>query len=105
DSLLAKLVVWGRTREEAIVRTRLALQNFEIKGVSTTIPFHLMLLDEAAFVKGDVYTTYVESEMKSRYMQQPQPVVASAQAAAATISSETPAPPVVRQEPRTFEVE
>jgi acetyl/propionyl-CoA carboxylase alpha subunit len=64
DSLLAKLVVWGRTREEAIVRTRIALESFEIKGVATTIPFHLMLLEQPAFRAGSIYTTYVESELK-----------------------------------------
>lgn len=66
DSLLAKLVVWGRTREEAIVRTRIALEQFKIEGVSTTIGFHLQLLDDAAFVNGELYTTYVEKELKAR---------------------------------------
>jgi acetyl-CoA/propionyl-CoA carboxylase, biotin carboxylase, biotin carboxyl carrier protein len=66
DSLLAKLVVWGRTREEAIVRTKIALKQFTIEGVSTTIPFHLQLLDDEAFVQGTLYTTYVEKELKAR---------------------------------------
>ncbi len=68
DSLLAKLVVWGRTRDEAIVRMRLALEAFEIEGVSTTIPLHLLLLSDPAYLAGQVYTTYVESEMKERYL-------------------------------------
>lgn len=66
DSLLAKLVVWGRTRDEAIVRTRIALQSFKIEGLSTTIPFHLQLLDDAAFQAAEVYTTYVEKELRAR---------------------------------------
>jgi acetyl-CoA/propionyl-CoA carboxylase biotin carboxyl carrier protein len=95
DSLLAKLVVWGRDRTEAIARTKLALQMFDIQGVQTTIPFHLMLLDEPAFLTGDVYTTYVESEMKQRYMQAaPSPAPAAA-----------PPPQAVRKDPRSFEVD
>ena len=66
DSLLAKLVVWGRTRDEAIVRTRIALEQFKIEGLSTTIPFHLQLLADDAFRSGEVYTTYVEKELKAR---------------------------------------
>lgn len=66
DSLLAKLVVWGRTRDEAIVRTRIALENFKIVGLSTTIPFHLQMLADDAFRAGEVYTTYVEKELKAR---------------------------------------
>lgn len=62
DSLLAKLVVWGSNRKEAIERTRVALNTFKIEGVSTTIPFHLALLEDAKFLNGDVSTTYVEQE-------------------------------------------
>ena len=66
DSLLAKLVVWGRDREEAIIRTKLALKSFKIEGLSTTIPFHLQLLEDEAFKNGTLYTTYVEKELKAR---------------------------------------
>lgn len=66
DSLLAKLVVWGRTRDEAIVRTKIALEQFKIEGLSTTIPFHLQLLEDEAYRAGEVYTTYVEKELKAR---------------------------------------
>lgn len=108
DSLLAKLVVWGSTREEAIVRTRLALKQFEIVGVPTTIPFHLQLLDCPAFQDGRVYTTYVESELKQRLV-----APAPATVAAGTDLGKSQAGPqtdaglveVVRKGPRTFEVE
>lgn len=66
DSLLAKLVVWGRTRDEAIIRTQLALNDFKIQGVATTIPFHIQLLDDPAFAAAEIYTTYVEKEFKAR---------------------------------------
>jgi acetyl-CoA/propionyl-CoA carboxylase biotin carboxyl carrier protein len=108
DSLLAKLVVWGSTREEAIVRTRLALKQFEIVGVPTTIAFHLQLLDDPAFQAGNVYTTYVETELKQRLVA-PAPVAV----AAGTDLGKSQAGPqtdaslveVVRKGPRTFEVE
>lgn len=103
DSLLAKLVVWGRTREEAVVRTRLALQQFKIEGVSTTIPFHLQLLEDEAFLKGDIYTTYVEKELKARLK------APAAQVAPKTESNKTESngasPHVERTPSRTFELE
>lgn len=67
DSLLAKLVVWGRTREEAIARTKVALKHFIIEGVSTTIPWHIAMLEDAAFKSGDVFTTYVEQDFMKRF--------------------------------------
>jgi acetyl/propionyl-CoA carboxylase alpha subunit len=63
DSLLAKLVVWGRTREEAIARTRVALANFVIEGVATTIPFHALLMSDQRFLSANLYTDSVESEI------------------------------------------
>jgi len=60
DSLIAKLVAWGQTREEAISRMRRALAEFEIRGVPTTIPFHLRVLDNAWFRRGEVYTNFVQ---------------------------------------------
>jgi acetyl-CoA carboxylase, biotin carboxylase subunit len=63
DSLLAKLIVWGATREEAIERGRRALGEFTIEGVKTTIPFHLEVLGNEAFKRGEVYTDFIESEM------------------------------------------
>ena len=60
DSLVAKLIAWGTNRAEAIARMRRALQEFEIAGVPTTIPFHLMVLDNAFFRRGEVYTNFVQ---------------------------------------------
>ena len=60
DNLIAKLIVWGNDREEAIERSRRALSEFEIAGVDTTIPAHLRILDDAAFQAGDVDTRMVE---------------------------------------------
>jgi acetyl-CoA carboxylase biotin carboxylase subunit len=63
DSLLAKLIVWGETREEAIARGRRALDEFIVVGIPTTIPFHLAVVENAAFKEGRVYTDFVETEM------------------------------------------
>lgn len=63
DSLLAKLVVWGETREEAIARGHRALDEFIVTGIATTIPFHLQVVESPAFRRGEVYTDFVETEM------------------------------------------
>jgi len=62
DSLLAKLIVWGKTREEAIIRARRALDEFVIEGLPTTIPFLRRLLDHPAFVQGETYTRFIQEE-------------------------------------------
>ncbi|MDO8848578.1 MAG: acetyl-CoA carboxylase biotin carboxylase subunit [Coriobacteriia bacterium] len=63
DSLLAKLIVWGETREEAVARARRALDEFIITGIPTTIPFHQFVVEEEHFVRGEVYTDYVEKHV------------------------------------------
>ena len=60
DSLIAKLIVWGETREEAIERMKRALNEYAITGVKTTIPFHLAVLNSPAFNAGDeIYTDFI----------------------------------------------
>jgi len=60
DSLLAKLITYGRTREEAILRMRRALEEFIVEGVKTTIPFHQRVLVDPDFVRGEFDTSFVE---------------------------------------------
>ena len=60
DSLLAKLIAWGRNRNEAIARMRRALDEFHIEGVKTTIPFHQQLISHPVFIKGDDYFELIE---------------------------------------------
>ena len=60
DSLLAKLIVHGSTREEALARMRIALSSFVVEGVHTTIPFLLRVLDHPDFIAGDVDTKFLE---------------------------------------------
>ena len=61
DSLLAKLIVWGNTREEAIARSRAALLEVEIGGVATTRDFFLGLLETPSFLKGTATTSMVDT--------------------------------------------
>ena len=60
DSLVAKVIAWGRDREEAIARMQRALGEFEIGGIRTTLPFHLAVLDNAFFRRGEVYVNFVQ---------------------------------------------
>jgi acetyl-CoA/propionyl-CoA carboxylase biotin carboxyl carrier protein len=66
DSLLAKLIVTGATREEAINRARRAIAEFKIEGMATALPFHKAILEDPAFTKEfKVYTSYIEKEFKN----------------------------------------
>jgi acetyl-CoA carboxylase biotin carboxylase subunit len=60
DSMIAKVITWGRDRQEAIARMRRALEEFVIEGVDTTIPFHLQVLTHPKFVAGDFNTKFLE---------------------------------------------
>ena len=63
DNLLAKLVVWGRDRSEAIARARRALDEFHVAGVATTIPAHKAVLSHPSFEAGGIHTRFVETEL------------------------------------------
>lgn len=64
DSLLAKLIVWGETREEAIKRGERALSEFVIEGnLKTTIPFHIKLLKDENFIMGALDTKILENKI------------------------------------------
>lgn len=59
DSLVAKLIAWGATREEAILRMQRALNEYGITGIQTTIPFHQRLMANQAFQEGIIYTDFI----------------------------------------------
>lgn len=63
DSLVAKLISWGRDREEAISRMRRALEEFVIDGIKTTIPFYQIIVENENFKRGKFYTNFVEEEI------------------------------------------
>ncbi|WP_026689317.1 acetyl-CoA carboxylase biotin carboxylase subunit [Alteribacter aurantiacus] len=60
DSMIAKVIVHGETREEAVQKMKRALSEFVIEGVDTTIPFHLKLMDHEVFKSGDFNTKFLE---------------------------------------------
>jgi len=63
DSLIGKLIVWGKDRDAALKRMRRALTECAITGIPTTIEFHLALLERPEFQQGEVHTKFVEQEM------------------------------------------
>ena len=68
DSLLAKLVVTGATRAQALERARRALDEFTVKGIATALPFHRAVVNDDAFVSEPfrVYTGWIENEFQNR---------------------------------------
>ena len=67
DSLLAKLIVTGATREQTIERARRALSEFKVGGLATAIPFHRAILEDPAYTKDfKVYTSYIENEFNNQ---------------------------------------
>ena len=61
DSMIAKLITVAQTREEAIAKMHRALSEFVIEGIQTTIPFHLRLMKDESFIKGDYTTKFLET--------------------------------------------
>ena len=66
DSLIGKLIVWGPNRPAAINRMKRALRECALTGVTTTIGFHQKILETPEFLRGEVYTNFVEQVMLSR---------------------------------------
>lgn len=60
DSLIAKLIVHGKDRSEALMKMNWALEEFHIEGVKTTIPFHKKVLKDNDFIRGDFYTDFLD---------------------------------------------
>jgi acetyl-CoA carboxylase biotin carboxylase subunit len=67
DSLVAKVITHGDTRQEAIRIMQRALNEFNIAPIKTTIPFHLRLLQDSAFLRGEVSTHFVQEMLKEEY--------------------------------------
>jgi len=66
DSLIAKLIVWGKDRNHSIARGKRALEEFIVEGIKTTIPFHLQVLEDPRFISGNFDTGFLEKfEFKS----------------------------------------
>lgn len=61
DSLIAKLIVWGKNRHNALARARRALEEFTVEGIKTTIPFHLKVLEDKRFLSGNFDTSFLDN--------------------------------------------
>jgi acetyl-CoA carboxylase biotin carboxylase subunit len=67
DPMIAKLIVWAETREAAIARMERALNEYDIGGIKTTIPFHLRALADPMFISGDYSTGFVDQMTVTPY--------------------------------------
>jgi acetyl-CoA carboxylase biotin carboxylase subunit len=85
DPLLAKLVAWGETRAEAILRMRRALEEFRIGGIRTSIPFHQQVMDSTRFQGGQFDTSFVDGPDGFRLSAAPSRDMARVAATAATL--------------------
>lgn len=110
DSLLAKLVVTGATRAQAIERARRALAEFTIEGLPTALPFHRAIVEDPAFTQNfKIYTSYIENEFNNQipaftYQVQEQESQPAAQSLVAEVNGKrfgikvhTPAPIIKRR--------
>ncbi len=73
DPMIAKLVVWGRDREEAISRCRRALRDYEITGIPTSIPFFLALFDDEDFRASRLHTAWLTADWIAAHLPEPAP--------------------------------
>ena len=64
DSLMGKLIVWGRDRKQAIARMKRCLDEFTITGIASTIPFHKAVMENEVFQSGEVCTDFIEKDFK-----------------------------------------
>jgi len=71
DSMIAKLIVTGQTREKAITNSLTALNKIRIQGLKTTIPFHKAVLNTKSFREGDLSTSFIDTEMTKLFHQEP----------------------------------
>jgi acetyl/propionyl-CoA carboxylase alpha subunit len=70
DPMIAKLIVWGETRGQAILRMRRALEEYRVVGVRTNIPFHQTLMDSHRFMAGQYDTRFVEERFSMEEMEE-----------------------------------
>jgi acetyl-CoA carboxylase biotin carboxylase subunit len=90
DPMIAKLIVWGEDRVEAIIRMRRALREYQIRGIKTNIPFHQWILRHPRFMAGDFNTGFVDDEYRYMHKEEilPHKDIALASAAIAALGRE-----------------
>jgi acetyl-CoA carboxylase biotin carboxylase subunit len=89
DPLIAKLLVWAPTRQEAILRIKRALKEYIIRGIKTSIPFHLLVMSNQKFITGDYDTTFIDKVLgKIEYKKHYYKIAAIASVIAKTLKEE-----------------
>jgi acetyl-CoA carboxylase biotin carboxylase subunit len=90
DPMIAKLVVWGENRVEAILRLRRALREYQVRGIKTNIPFHQWVVRHPRFMAGDFSTSFIDKEYRRVGKDEvyPHQEIALAAAAIAALHSE-----------------
>ena len=90
DPMIAKLVIWGENRVEAILRTRRALREYQVRGIKTNIPFHQWILRHPRFMAGDFNTGFIDEEYRFKRKEEvyPHKDIALASAAIAALHRE-----------------
>ncbi|MCC6904696.1 MAG: acetyl-CoA carboxylase biotin carboxylase subunit [Anaerolineae bacterium] len=100
DSMISKLICWGDTRAEAILRMRRALSEYRILGLRTTIPFHQSLLDSPRFLGGQFDTAFVEGRFSIDEASYPRPEIAAILATLVAHRARQEAAQIVRRNER-----
>jgi len=85
DPMISKLIVWGETRAQAILRMRRALEEYKIVGVRTNIPFHQTMMDSHRFMAGQYDTRFVEEEFSMEEMVEDKEILPDVAAIIATL--------------------
>jgi acetyl/propionyl-CoA carboxylase alpha subunit len=85
DPMIAKLLVWGETRGQAILRMRRALEEFRLIGLRTNVPFHQIMMDSHRFIGGQYDTRFVEERFQMDEVERTAPLRADAAAIIASL--------------------
>jgi acetyl-CoA carboxylase biotin carboxylase subunit len=98
DPLIAKLLVWAPTRQNAILRMERALAEYYIRGIKTSIPFHVLVMGHPKFVEGDYDTTFIDKVLgKIEYKKNNYEVAAISSVVSKILSSERAVTPTKKQ--------
>jgi acetyl-CoA carboxylase biotin carboxylase subunit len=92
DPLLSKLIVWGTDRSQAIARMRRALEEYQVVGVRTTLPFARWLMQQPRFIEGDLSTDFVTEEWDARPKEVAEEVLETASGTVETAEAAQTAP-------------
>jgi acetyl-CoA carboxylase biotin carboxylase subunit len=98
DPLIAKLLVWAPTRKGAIARMTRALAEYNIRGIKTSIPFHLLVMEHPRFLEGDYDTTFIDKVLgKIEYKKSNYEVAAISSVVSKILSSERARTPAMKK--------